>query len=375
MEVLNFYIKSMKNKKIVSFLVALICVFLGKTTFASDYTYYYWESCSHCYELDKFFKKNDIYKKYDIEKKEVYSNVKNNKELLKQGEKFWLPLSEIGIPFLVYDNETKYLKGTPDIKDHFLSIEKKSTTEETGVKQETKTPQEKTTSFFAFLLILLPAAFSDSINPCAFAVLFLLLSSILSKTSSFRRTIFAWLLFCFAVFISYFLMGVWIYKVFSFSDQIFYIKLWVGILGILVGLANIKDYFWYGKGFVMEVPFSWRPRMKKIMSSISSPFGGFLAGFVISLFLLPCSSWPYFTILWYLVSESSSINMLGYTYLLIYNIVFILPMVIITFVIGLGIKDISELKELKETHKENIHLIVWIMMILLWIYLLYEAFL
>jgi hypothetical protein len=50
--------------------------------------------------------------------------------------------------------------------------------------------------------------------------------------------------------------------------------------------------------------------------------------------------------------------MLGYTYLLIYNIVFILPMVIITFVIGLGIKDISELKELKETHKENIHLIV-----------------
>lgn len=365
----------MKNKKILTFLIAFICLFLWKSVFASDYTYYYWESCSHCYELDKFFKKNDIYKKYDIEKKEVYSNVENNKELLKQGEKFWLPLGEIGIPFLVYDKGTKYLKWTPDIKDHFLSIEKKITTEETGIKQEWKNSQEKMTSFFTFLLILLPAAFSDSINPCAFAVLFLLLSSILSKTSSFRRTIFAWLLFCFAVFISYFFMGIWIYKVFSFSDQIFYIKLWVGILGILVGLANIKDYFWYGKGFVMEVPFSWRPKMKKIMSSISSPFGGFLAGFVISLFLLPCSSWPYFTILWYLVSESSSINMLGYIYLLIYNIIFVLPMVIITFVIWLGIKDISELKELKETHKENIHLIVWIMMILLWIYLLYEAFL
>jgi hypothetical protein len=44
-------------------------------------------------------------------------------------------------------------------------------------------------------------------------------------------------------------------------------------LGILIGLANIKDYFWYGKGFVMEVPFSWRPTMKKFMSSITSPMG------------------------------------------------------------------------------------------------------
>jgi len=91
-------------------------------------------------------------------------------------------------------------------------------------EKETST---KTYSFWKFLLILFPAALSDSINPCAFAVLFLLLSSILSKTSSFKKSISAGLLFSLAIFISYFLMGLGLYKVFSFSHQIFYIKLFV----------------------------------------------------------------------------------------------------------------------------------------------------
>jgi cytochrome c biogenesis protein CcdA len=61
-------------------------------------------------------------------------------------------------------------------------------------------------SFFKFLIILFPAALSDSINPCAFAVLFILLSSILSKFQSYRKAIFSGLLFSLAIFISYFLM-------------------------------------------------------------------------------------------------------------------------------------------------------------------------
>lgn len=236
-------------------------------------------------------------------------------------------------------------------------------------------PESEMSSFWKFLAILLPAALSDSINPCAFAVLFLLLSSILSKFSSYRKAIFSGLLFSLAIFISYFLMWIWIYKVLSFSNQIFYIKLFVWILGILVWLANIKDYFWYWKTFVMEVPFSWRPKMKSLLDKVVSPIWAFLTWFIVSLFLLPCTSWPYLTILWYLASESSAINFAGYIYMFIYNIIFILPMIILTLIIWLWVKQIDELKELKEYHKENIHLIVWILMILLGSYIMWELFL
>lgn len=360
------------NKKISKLLWSLfLSLIFVIPIFASDYTYYYGASCSHCYELDQYLEKNAFYEKYDIEKKEVYYDEINNKELLNEWARLGVPLENIAIPFLIYDNKEKYLKWTSDIINYFNVLDWwKDISEEKMQEKETST---KTYSFWKFLLILFPAALSDSINPCAFAVLFLLLSSILSKTSSFKKSISAGLLFSLAIFISYFLMGLGLYKVFSFSHQIFYIKLFVWILWVFVGIANIKDYFWYGKWFVMEVPFSWRPKMKNILNSITSPLWAFLVGFLISLFLLPCTSGPYFTVLGYLASENQSLNMQGYLYLFIYNLIFILPMIIITFIIGLGIKDISELKELRETHKENIHLIVGILMLLLWGYLLLEV--
>lgn len=45
----------------------------------------------------------------------------------------------------------------------------------------------------------------------------------------------------------------------------------IGIFGILIGLANLKDFFWYGEGFIMEVPLAWRPRMMKIIQAVVSP--------------------------------------------------------------------------------------------------------
>jgi cytochrome c biogenesis protein CcdA len=53
---------------------------------------------------------------------------------------------------------------------------------------------------------MLPAALSDSINPCAFAVMLLLLSAILSKHKSRRKTLLSGVLFVLAVFISYLAM-------------------------------------------------------------------------------------------------------------------------------------------------------------------------
>jgi cytochrome c biogenesis protein CcdA len=57
-----------------------------------------------------------------------------------------------------------------------------------------------------FLLIMIPAALSDSINPCAFAVILILLGSILCKYNSRRKVYLSGLMFSLSIFISYFLM-------------------------------------------------------------------------------------------------------------------------------------------------------------------------
>ncbi|HRX64004.1 MAG TPA: cytochrome c biogenesis protein [Candidatus Absconditabacterales bacterium] len=243
--------------------------------------------------------------------------------------------------------------------------------EEVSGKLETESDLENLAGNHAkFLGIMMPAALADSINPCAFAVMLILLSTILVETKNKKRAILAGLLFALSIFISYFAMGLGLFSALATAGNTMLIKRIVGILGIIVGLANLKDFFRYGKGFIMEVPLSRRPRLQKTIKSIVSPIGAFFTGFVISLFLLPCTSGPYITILGYLASESKNINLRGYIYLAIYNIIFIIPMLIITLLVGLGFKSAEELAAIKKKNSKIIHLIVGLLMLGLGLYVL-----
>jgi cytochrome c biogenesis protein CcdA len=153
-------------------------------------------------------------------------------------------------------------------------------------------------------------------------------------------------------------------------ESLFRLKRIVGIVGLLVALANLKDYFRYGKGFVMEIPLSRRPAMQKIIKKVVSPFGAFVIGIIVSLFLLPCSSGPYLTILGYLSAESQTLNLRGYTYLTVYNLIFVLPMIAIALLIGLGYSSAEKIGKFKNKNTKLIHLIVGLLMLGLSIYVI-----
>lgn len=221
-----------------------------------------------------------------------------------------------------------------------------------------------------FFWIMMPAALADSINPCAFAVMLLLLSAILSRHQTRKKTLLAGLLFALAVFVSYFAMWLWLFSALATMNNTYILKIIVWTLGILVWLANLKDYFWYGKWFVMEVPMSWRPKMQDLIHGVSSPWWAFFIWLLVSVFLLPCSSWPYFTILWYLSAESKELHTRWYIYLLVYNLIFVLPMVIIALLVSFWYSTVDKLAKLKHTNTKLIHLIVWLLMLWLWVYVL-----
>lgn len=227
---------------------------------------------------------------------------------------------------------------------------------------------------FWFFLVILPAALADSISPCAFAILFIILSSIISQTGSRKKALYAWLAFTWAIFASYYLMWIWAYRAFSFSNQFFYLEIIAAILSILIGLGNLKDYFWYQKFFSMEMPHFLKHLSKKWIKKISTPLWAFWVGILVSLFLLPCTWGPYLTILTYLASESQAIQLSGYIYLLVYNLIFITPFLGIIWLVYFGMKDVSELKEYREYYAREMHLAIGILMLGLWLYLLTNLF-
>ena len=69
----------------------------------------------------------------------------------------------------------------------------------------------------------------------------------------------------------------------------------------------------------MEVPFSWRPKMKAIIGRVVSPLGALISGLLVSLFLLPCTSGPYVVILGLLAEKTDFVR--TFTLLIFYNLI------------------------------------------------------
>lgn len=205
----------------------------------------------------------------------------------------------------------------------------------------------------------------DAINPCEFAILILLMASMLTLEDNRKKALKTGLSFVAAIFIAYFLMGVGLLQfirtyTLSFADYFYKI---VGVLAIIIGLLNIKDYFWYGGGgFIMEVPQRWRPKMKGLIRKITTPWGGLLIGLLVSLFLLPCTSGPYVVILGILAAKTEFFKTL--LYLIVYNLIFIAPMLAIVLAIYFGLSP-ERAEAWRKEKLRLLHLIAGIALILL----------
>ena len=221
---------------------------------------------------------------------------------------------------------------------------------------------------------ILSLAAVDAVNPCALAVLVLVLVAILIQhPKEKRKVLYVGLSFTLAVFLLYFFYGLVIIQFFkSFTETVAGIKLWLykglGVVAIILGILNIKDFWRYGGGgFVMEVPRGWRPRMKKLISGVTSAKGAFVIGAFVSVFLLPCTIGPYIIAGGIL----SAMELLGtIPWLLVYNIVFILPMVAITLAVWKGFTTVGEASGWREKNIQRLHLVAGLILLALGIALL-----
>ena len=224
-------------------------------------------------------------------------------------------------------------------------------------------------------------ALADSVNPCAIAILMMMLIAITTYNPGKRKTIlFTGLSFVFAVLVMYLIYGILIVKFFdliqSFKDLQSIItpilSLVMSILALILGGLEIKDYFSYKPGALgTEMPMNLRPKVQKLISKITSPLGAFILGLFVTVFLLPCTIGPYF-ILGGLISTGSTNISTMFPYLLLYNLVFVLPMVAVTVIIFLGVKDINDIKNWKDKNVRILHLIAGILLCTLAIWVIFE---
>ncbi len=343
--------------------------------------FFYGEGCPHCANVHPVI--NELAEKFDIDMHqfEIYHNTKNGVLLNSYFEAYNVAPNKRGVPVVFIGNT--YLIGDKPIINN---IENKITGFKgascpsledgngTGVGTGAIGPSLPTEKVEAVSLItVIGAAFVDSINPCAIAVLIILLASVFLLGK--KRAFVSGLAFIASVYIIYFLFGLGIFSAFkailvpiAFIGEI--IKYLVGGFAIIIGLLNIKDFLWYrAGGFAMEIPVSWRPRMKKLLRKATSPISAFVVGFFVSAFELPCTGGPYFFALAYL-ADKASMNVV-IPILLLYNFIFVLPLIIINILMYLGITNIEKASDWKDKNIKLLHLITGLIMLGLGLFVIF----
>lgn len=192
--------------------------------------------------------------------------------------------------------------------------------------------QHKPTVTLPPLVSVVVAAFIDSLNPCAFATIVLLITYSLQAGSS-RRMLTTCGAFITGVMASYLAAGIGLLYVISTASFRNLLRYVVGSAAILFSILEFKEFFYYGRGFSLEQPGALTRILGKYSETMSIG-GGFLVGMAVSMVELPCTGGIYITIL-YLLSKIG-LTLEVFLLLLLYNLVFILPLVAILLIVYFG---------------------------------------
>ncbi len=357
----------MKAKILIPFMLLL----LASVAYAQDEKtclyFFYGNGCPHCARVEPLINQLGQRADLDVKQFEIYYDRENVNLLQQYFDSYNVPEDQRGIPAVFIGNT--YLSGDTPILDKLEKVIKQNNGSACPVVgQNNKTgisgPSSPTSQAVHTLSIMtvIGAAIVDSINPCAIAVLLILLGTLL-KAGDRKRALYSGIAFIVSIYIVYFLFGLGVFQALRVSGLSFWFYKLIGVIAILIGLANLKDYFWYGKIFVTEIPRKWRPTLQRMLKHVTSPLGAFVMGFVVCLFELPCTGGPYLFVLGLLAEKTTQI--IAIPTLLLYNLFFVLPLILITVFIFIGRTNIEKTNAWREKNLRVLHLIAGIIMLAL----------
>jgi len=180
-----------------------------------------------------------------------------------------------------------------------------------------------------FIPVLVMAAIVDSINPCAFSVLLLTIGFLLSLGKARRNVLTTGLSYVLGVFTVYILIGLGILRVLT----VFGIPRFMSYVGALIiicfGLLDILNHYFPNFPIRLKLPQGSHGPIARLMEKGSVPAAFLLGGFV-GLVEFPCTGGPYLFVLGMLHDTATALS--GFGYLVLYNLIFVLPLIILLFV-------------------------------------------
>jgi hypothetical protein len=198
-------------------------------------------------------------------------------------------------------------------------------------------------------LFTLVIAGLDAFNPCAFFVLLFLLSLMVHARSRARMLLVGGTFVFFSGLVYFLFMAAWL-NLFLVVGGAPVVTVVAGAVAVLIGLLNVKDFFWFRQGPSLSIPEQAKPglyqRMRGLLNAESLAtmlFGTVALALAANSYELLCTAG--FPMVYTRVLTLHDLSGWSYyAYLALYNIVYVLPLaaIVLAFTFTLGARKLSE---------------------------------
>ncbi len=202
----------------------------------------------------------------------------------------------------------------------------------------------------AWLLpLVLLSSVLDSVHPCSFSILLITIAFLFGMQMTRKKILQIGGVYILGIFAAYFAIGLGILQILHlFNTPHFMGKVGATLL-ILFGVLNLANHFFPRFPLRLKLPSSAHTAMGRLMEKASVP-AAFGLGILVGLCQFPCMGGPYLMVIGLLRDQVTYFTGLGY--LLLYNVVLIIPLVAVLWVAAdrLLVEKMQEWKK-RETSK------------------------
>lgn len=348
---------------------------------------FYSPACHKCIEVKNEFMpeiEKEFKGRLQIEYRDI-TDINNYTLLLRLRERYNKEM-EIDLPVFFF--EGKFLSAKEGIRDSLRSFVAGPLK---GPVREENLPAIDLVARFKNLaaITVMGAGLIDGINPCAFTVIVFFISFLALQGYKKKELAVIGLAFIFAVFLTYLFIGLGIFnfiyrlKGFWMVTRIFNIS--IGIFSIILGIFAIYDFFKFKKtrdtqGLLLQLPRSVKNRIHYVIGlhyrKTQKPIfrlaiTALLTGFLVSLLEAICTGQAYLPTITFIL-KTTNLKLQALAYLLFYNLMFILPLLIIFLFALLGATS-GQFSSFLKRRLLSIKLLMAVLFLGLGIFLIWKA--
>lgn len=357
---------------------------------------FYSPGCHSCIQVKEKIMP-DIEKEFEDRVKVEYrdiDDIENYKLMLSLEEKYHIKLKNV---FPVFFFEGRFLNGEGVVKNNLMVL-LSTTPPGTNMQKEALPKVDLVKHFNTFTpLALIAVGLIDGINPCAVTVIVFFMSFLAFQGYRKREIVVIGLIFILSVYMTYVLIGLgifeFLYKLKGFWLLTKIINITVGVISISFSVYALYDFIQYKKtkstdDMLLSLPKGIKNQIHKVIGAhyrahnqpqegtfkkhlFGLALSALITGFLVSVLEAVCVAKIYLPTIIF-VLKTTSLKLKALSYLLLYNLLFVLPLFII-FLFALAGTTSERFSVILKGHLGTIKILMGIMFLGLGIFLILRA--